>query len=153
MDARKMSLEEIIAAFEPAKINRKAAQFDSTKCNWLNWQYLAALSLDEFTDAALPYIDRAQIPYGHARRLRPVLALIKDKIKQLPETRNWSASISSPKIFRSNPMLRKSSTTRRARPSSTRCGAFTPRSNDWNAAANSKRRSRNWPQRRGVKAV
>src|SRR6476620_5380348 len=31
----KMSLEEIIAAFEPSKINRKAAQFDLEKCNWL----------------------------------------------------------------------------------------------------------------------
>jgi glutamyl-tRNA synthetase len=85
----KMSLEEIIAAFEPAKINRKAAQFDLEKCNWLNWQYLAALSLDEFTEAALPYIDRAQIPYGSGEALRPVLALIKEKIKQLPETPNW----------------------------------------------------------------
>jgi len=85
----KMSLEEIIAAFEPAKINRKAAQFDLEKCNWLNWQYLTALTLDEFMDAALPYIDRAGIPYGSREALRSVLALIKEKIKQLPETPNW----------------------------------------------------------------
>jgi glutamyl-tRNA synthetase len=84
-----MSLEEIIAAFEPAKINRKAAQFDLEKCNWLNWQYLTALTLDEFMDAALPYIDRAGIPYGSREALRSVLALIKEKIKQLPETPNW----------------------------------------------------------------
>jgi glutamyl-tRNA synthetase len=84
-----MTLEEIIAAFEPAKINRKAAQFDLDKCNWLNWQYLVALSLDEFIEAALPYIDRARIPYGSRDALRQVLALIKEKIKQLPETPNW----------------------------------------------------------------
>ncbi len=85
----KMELEEIIRLFEPSKINRKAAQFDIEKCNWLNWQYLAAMTLDEFTDAALPFIDRAGIPYGSREVLVPVLGLIKEKIKHLPETPNW----------------------------------------------------------------
>jgi len=85
----KMSLDEIIAAFEPSKINRKAAQFDLEKCNWLNWQYLSSLSLDEFMDATLPYVDRAGISYGTREALRPVLALIKEKIKHLPETPSW----------------------------------------------------------------
>ena len=88
-DREKLDIAEVVRLFEPAKINRKAAQFDIEKCNWLNWQYLVAMSLDEFMDAALPYIDRAGIPYGSRDALRPVLALIKEKIKQLPETPNW----------------------------------------------------------------
>ena len=88
-DREKLDLEEIVRLFEPAKINRKAAQFDIEKCNWLNWQYLVAMSLEEFTDAALPFIEKAGIPYGSRAALLPVLALVKEKIKQLPETPNW----------------------------------------------------------------
>ena len=88
-DREKLDLAEIVRLFEPVKINRKAAQFDIEKCNWLNWQYLAAMSLEEFTDAALPFIEKAGIPYGSRTALLPVLALVKEKIKQLPETPNW----------------------------------------------------------------
>ena len=88
-DREKLDLDEIVRLFEPSKINRKAAQFDIEKCNWLNWQYLAAMSLDEFTDAALPWIEKAGIAYGTRAALVPVLALVKEKIKQLPETPNW----------------------------------------------------------------
>ena len=88
-DREKLDLEEIVRLFEPAKINRKAAQFDIEKCNWLNWQYLVAMSLEEFTDAALPFIEKAGIPYGSRAALLPVLALVKEKIKHLPETPNW----------------------------------------------------------------
>ena len=88
-DREKLDLDEIVRLFEPSKINRKAAQFDIEKCNWLNWQYLVAMSLEEFTDAALPFIEKAGIPYGTRAALMPVLALVKEKIKQLPETPNW----------------------------------------------------------------
>ena len=88
-DREKLDLDEIVRLFEPSKINRKAAQFDIEKCNWLNWQYLVAMSLEEFTDAALPHIEKAGIPYGSRAALVPVLALVKEKIKQLPETPNW----------------------------------------------------------------
>ena len=88
-DREKLDLDEIVRLFEPSKINRKAAQFDIEKCNWLNWQYLVAMSLEEFTDAALPFIEKAGIPYGTRATLMPVLALVKEKIKQLPETPGW----------------------------------------------------------------
>ncbi len=88
-DREKLDLDEIVRLFEPSKINRKAAQFDIEKCNWLNWQYLVAMSLDEFTDAALPFIEKAGIPFGTRAALVPVLAMVKEKIKQLPETPGW----------------------------------------------------------------
>ena len=88
-DLEKLDISEIVRLFEPSKINRKAAQFDIEKCNWLNWQYLVAMSLEEFTDAALPHIEKAGIRYGSRTALLPVLALVKEKIKQLPETPNW----------------------------------------------------------------
>ena len=88
-DREKLDLGEVVRLFEPEKINRKAAQFDIEKCQWLNWQYLAAMSLEEFTDAALPHIEKAGIPFGSRAALLPVLALVKEKIKHLPETPGW----------------------------------------------------------------
>ena len=88
-DREKLDIAEVVRLFDPSKINRKAAQFDIEKGNWLNWQYLAAMTLEEFTDAALPYIEKAGIAFGTRAALVPVLGLVKEKIKQLPETPNW----------------------------------------------------------------
>jgi len=88
-DREKLSMEEVTALFEPSRINRKAAQFDLEKCNWLNWQYLAAMDLERFADAALPHIDAEGIQYGSREALLPVLAIVKEKIKRLPEVPGW----------------------------------------------------------------
>jgi glutamyl-tRNA synthetase len=88
-DREKMSIDEVIPLFDPAHINRKAAQFDLEKCNWLNAQYLAAMSLDEFVDFVLPEIDAAGIRYGSRAALLPVVALIKEKIKRAHEVPQW----------------------------------------------------------------
>ena len=85
----KLTIEEVTRLFEPGKINRKAAQFDIDKCRWLNWQYLVAMDLDHFADGAIPYVEAAGIRYGSRSTLLPVLALIKEKIKQLPDVPAW----------------------------------------------------------------
>lgn len=88
-DRELLPIDEVIRLFDPAHINRKAAHFDLEKCHWLNAQHLAALSLDAFTDAALPWIEKANLSYGSRASLQPVLALIKEKIKLLPEVPGW----------------------------------------------------------------
>ncbi len=88
-DREKLEIQEVIRLFDPEKINRKAAHFDFEKCNWLNWQYLVAMNLEEFADASVPWIEKAGINYGSRAQLLPVLALIKEKIKQLPEVPVW----------------------------------------------------------------
>lgn len=88
-DREKLDIEEVTRLFEPGKINRKAAQFDIDKCRWLNWQYLVAMDLDHFADGAIPYVEAAGIRYGSRSTLLPVLALIKEKIKQFPEVPAW----------------------------------------------------------------
>jgi glutamyl-tRNA synthetase len=85
----KLDIDEVIALFEPAKINRKPAQFDLEKCNWLNAQYLLAMDLERFTDLAVPEIDAAGIEYGSRTALLQVVALIKEKIKRIPEVPSW----------------------------------------------------------------
>jgi glutamyl-tRNA synthetase len=88
-DREKMPIDEVVPLFDPAHINRKAAQFDLEKCHWLNAQYLAAMSLDEFVDFVLPEIDAAGIRYGSRTALVPVVALIKEKIKRAGEVPQW----------------------------------------------------------------
>jgi glutamyl-tRNA synthetase len=88
-DREKMPIEEVVALFDPGNINRKAAQFDLEKCNWLNAQYLAAMELDEFIDFVLPDIQAAGVEFGSRAALVPVVALIKEKIKRAGEVPQW----------------------------------------------------------------
>jgi len=76
---------EIVELFDLAKINRKGAAYDMDKCNWMNTQYLIHMSLDRFTELCLPFVDRAGIAYGSIERLKPVLALVKEKVRSLSE--------------------------------------------------------------------
>ena len=98
-DREKLELERDRAALRSHEVNRKAAQFDLEKCNWLNSQYLAAMSLEDFTDAAIPFIDAAGISYGERSALLPVLALIKEKIKLLPEIAEVAAVLFHQRLF------------------------------------------------------
>lgn len=78
-------IQEIISRFELSNINRKAASFDLDKCHWMNVQYLLQMSLDRFLQLSLPFIQRAGIPYKSDAELRAVLAIVKEKTKQLDE--------------------------------------------------------------------
>ncbi|XHR30104.1 MAG: glutamate--tRNA ligase [Chthoniobacteraceae bacterium] len=78
-------IKEIIERFDLAHINRKAASFDLEKCHWMNVQYLLHMSLERFTQLARPFIDRAAIPYKNDTELTAVLAIVKEKTKQLDE--------------------------------------------------------------------
>jgi glutamyl-tRNA synthetase len=88
-DREKLDIDEVVARFDPGHINRKAAHFDLEKCNWLNWQYLAAMDVPTFAQACVPWVQKAGIAYGSLDALIPVVALIKEKIKQLPEVPAW----------------------------------------------------------------
>lgn len=53
------SLGELIEVFDYKKINKSPAIFDVEKLRWMNQEYLKAMSLDEFHEKALPYIQEA----------------------------------------------------------------------------------------------
>ena len=80
-----MPIEEIIGMFDISKLNRRAASYDLNKCNWMNTQYLLHMSLDRFTELSLPFVEKAGIAFGSLDRLRPVLAIIQEKVKFLTE--------------------------------------------------------------------
>ncbi|MDE6060186.1 MAG: glutamate--tRNA ligase [Clostridia bacterium] len=55
----KMTMEEMIEAFDIDGISHSSSIFDEAKMRWLNGEYLKAMSLDEFYTVALPWIEKA----------------------------------------------------------------------------------------------
>jgi glutamyl-tRNA synthetase len=89
-DNREMlPLEEILQLFELESINRRNAIFDLDKCFWLNGQYILQMSLERFYELALPFVEKAGIPYGSREALLPALAIVKPKVKHLSDVPAW----------------------------------------------------------------
>ncbi|MDD5201260.1 MAG: glutamate--tRNA ligase [Terrimicrobiaceae bacterium] len=84
-----LALDEIRELFALENINRRSAIFDLDKCFWLNGQHLLHMSLDRFTDLALPFLEKAGIAYGAREALQPVLAIVKPKVKHLSDIPDW----------------------------------------------------------------
>ena len=86
----KVEIDEVTQLFDLPQVNRRNAHFDIDKCYWLNGQYLAQMSLDRFTELSLPFIKKAGIDFGgDAEKLKPALAIVKEKIKHLSDVPKW----------------------------------------------------------------
>ncbi len=55
----KMSMQELIEAFDTDGISKSSSIFDETKMRWLNGEYLKSMSEEEFYTIALPWIKNA----------------------------------------------------------------------------------------------
>ncbi len=86
--SEKLSVEELVARFDLAQVNRKSAHFDLEKCNWLNAQHLMHAPLERYVALARPWLERAGITADDAQ-LAPVLALVREKVKFLTELPEW----------------------------------------------------------------
>lgn len=53
------SKEQFIEIFDPARLSKSPAVFDSQKLMWLNNQYVKQLELDQLVDIALPHLVKA----------------------------------------------------------------------------------------------
>lgn len=84
-----LTMAEILGLFGLDNVNRRNAIFDLDKCFWLNGQHLIEMSLDRFAELALPYVDRAGVPYGTREALLPALAIVKPKVKHLSDVPDW----------------------------------------------------------------
>jgi len=81
-----LSSEERIASFDLARVNRSAASFDPVKLMSFQERYMQALSVDERTELALPFLERAgwigSPPNGDERKLvRSIVDAAGDRIK------------------------------------------------------------------------
>jgi len=83
-DREILSLEEIVARFDLAAINRKGAHFDLAKCDWFNAQYIQQMPMHRYRELAQPWLAQAGISVP-AAQLDPVLALEKMKVTHFRE--------------------------------------------------------------------
>ena len=80
---------EILSLFDLGGVNRRNAIFDLDKCFWLNGQHILHMSPERFEELALPFVDKAGIPYGSLDALKPALAIVKPKVKHLSDVPDW----------------------------------------------------------------
>jgi glutamyl-tRNA synthetase len=84
-----LTVDEIRELFTLENINRRSAIFDLDKCFWLNGQHLLAMDIERFADLSLPFIAKADIPYGTREALLAALAIVKPKVKHLSDVPDW----------------------------------------------------------------
>ena len=84
-----LSREELIKYFSLERVGKTAAVFNKDKLEWMNGVYLRKLSLGEFVQQAMPFLDR-ELPESVERPLNDsyvsqVLSLIQERAKTLAE--------------------------------------------------------------------
>ncbi len=84
-----LSREELIQHFSLDRVGKTAAIFNKEKLDWMNGVYLRQLSLEEFVNQAMPFLER-DLPEPVSRPLDPgyvseVLALLQERARTLAE--------------------------------------------------------------------
>ena len=84
-----LSKEEVTSHFAIERVSQTAAIFNKDKLDWMNGVYIRALTLDEFTARALPFLGynlppevERPLDAGYAKK---VLALVQERAKTLVE--------------------------------------------------------------------
>jgi glutamyl-tRNA synthetase len=86
--------DALVKNFSLERISQTAAIFNREKLTWMNGVYIRQLSLDEFTQRALPFLEKG-LPDSIKRPLdldyvRKVMALIQERVRQLTEVAELS---------------------------------------------------------------
>lgn len=81
------SMEDLIANFELAKVNKSGAVLDVNKLDWMNGEYIRAKSTSELVELVKPYWLAAgyDVPKFSDEYLQAVMDLEKDRLKKLSE--------------------------------------------------------------------
>ncbi len=84
-----MTRDEIIKHFSLERISRTAAVFNKEKLDWMNGVYLRRLSIEEFTQRTVPFLERdlpmevkRPLDIGYIRRITP---LVQERARTLAE--------------------------------------------------------------------
>lgn len=79
------SLEELVKAFDISGISKSPAIFDTSKLDWLNGEYIRALSAEQFHELALPWIRKTVTRETDTRLIAEVLQPRCVKLEDIPE--------------------------------------------------------------------
>jgi glutamyl-tRNA synthetase len=84
-----MTRRQLIDGFSPERIGKTGAVFNIEKLDWMNGVYIRGLSLDDFTQRALPFLDKGlpadvkhPLDVDYVRRIMP---LVQERTKKLTE--------------------------------------------------------------------
>jgi glutamyl-tRNA synthetase len=83
-----LSMEEMVEAFDLPGINQSNSRFDYKKCVWVNGEHLRALAPAAFAEAAMPFLEEAQLPSAD-ERLPAALDLVRERVQLLTEVPKW----------------------------------------------------------------
>ena len=85
-----MDIKTIIENFSIDRISKTAAIFNVEKLDWMNGAYIRALSLDDFTDRARPFLAEGVAESRGFERdyVKNALALLQERVKKLGELRD-----------------------------------------------------------------
>jgi len=81
--------QELISSFSLGRVSRTAAIFNRDKLNWMNGVYIRSLSVGDFTQRALPFLDSGLPP--EVKRplsieyIRQIMPLIQERARTLAE--------------------------------------------------------------------
>jgi len=84
-----LSRQELIDNFSLERVSRTAAIFNQDKLDWMNGVYIRSLSLEDFTQRVLPFLDRG-LPAEVKRPLsteyvRQIMPLVQERARTLAE--------------------------------------------------------------------
>lgn len=87
-DREIMALDDMIAAFDFARVQKSGAVFDTVKLTWMNGEYLKTMMPDELVPAVLELLDgrpdAAQLRRDH-EHVRAVCAMLRERAKTIAE--------------------------------------------------------------------
>lgn len=79
------TLDEMIKAFDISGISKSPAIFDVNKLDWINGEYIRAMSLDKFHEMALPWIKKGVKKDTDTKLIAEVLQPRCTKLSDIPE--------------------------------------------------------------------
>ena len=79
------SLSHIAAQFDLSRLAHSGAIFDRDKLNWLNSQYIRALSLPELLERAKPFLSNHPLSEYSDEQLQTMLAVVREPVHTLAE--------------------------------------------------------------------
>jgi len=87
-----MSRDELVENFSLERVSRTAAIFNAEKLGWMNGVYIRSLSLEDFTQRALPFLDnglpsevKRPLPIDYVRQIMPLIQERARTLAEVPE--------------------------------------------------------------------
>ncbi|MDD5686340.1 MAG: glutamate--tRNA ligase [Elusimicrobia bacterium] len=77
--------EELIEKFTLERCGKSGAIFDTQKLLWMNGEYIRKMTIDELTNRAIPFIQKAGFETNNFEFLKKCILLEQDKIKLLSD--------------------------------------------------------------------